>query len=164
MRCPVRASSETGGPSWQKITWPLRDKYTPERYLPGLELSPIGTVTAISLPENNLNGCVARGLLKGLPYLAMLDLPGNRGRDGSLPGAALGALVMLKVLNLGGCSLDGPFPPQIALTTQVQELRLGDNELSGPAAEDRRHDQAPSPRPLTEQASHTEDLLPPSLF
>ena len=104
------------------------------------------------------------GLLKGLPYLAVLDLSGNRGLGGSLPGAALGTLVMLKVLNLGGCSLDGPLPPQIALTTQVQELRLGDNELSGPAAEDRRHDQAPSPRPLTEQASHTEDLLPHSLF
>ena len=107
----------------------------------------------------NLNGCVARGPPKGLLYLAMPDLSGDRVLDGSLQRATLGSLVMPQVLIPGGCSLDGPLPPQIALATQVQELRPRDNELSGPALP-----RTADIRPLTEQASHTNALLSPSLF
>ena len=107
----------------------------------------------------NLDGCVARGPPKGLPYLAMPDLPGDRVLDGSLQRAALGSLMIPQVLIPGGCSLDGPLHPQIALATQVQELRLRDNELSGLALP-----RTADIRPLTEQASHTNALLPPSLF
>jgi hypothetical protein len=81
---------ETAGETWAPRTWPAEDA-SGRKSLPGVEVDALGSVGSVSLPSNNLAGVLPRDLTKGWLALRELNLSGNRGLQGPLPGAMVNA-------------------------------------------------------------------------
>ena len=120
----------TNGPNWKNNrNWgsdkPLNDWY-------GLSVNMDGTVSSISLNENNLNGTIPEsfGVFQNLE---MLLLQKNR-LSGSIP-ESIGNLKKLRILLLGTNSLSGSIPESIGNLTEMQDLQLYQNHLTGPIPE-----------------------------
>ena len=120
---------DLGGPGWAPRVWPEED-LRGRKFLPGVEVNGIGTVTAIQLPENGLSGEISRELVKGIPGLVELDLSRNRGLGGTLPSSVSG-LPQCTRLDLSECSFEGPLPPQLSLLRSLRHLLLQGNGFSG---------------------------------
>jgi hypothetical protein len=121
---------DTGGKNWAPLKWPCTDSESNEKFLGGLEVNPVGTVTHLALPENNLVGVIPRDFTKGVQNLKELDLHGNPGLGGGLPGT-IGNLPLCIRLDLSFCGFEGPLPPQLCLMVQLKELNLNNCAFTG---------------------------------
>jgi len=121
---------DTGGVTWDPLKWPAIDSKTGEKTLRGIEVTPVGTVVRLKLPENNLVGVVPRDFTKSVQYLKELDLHGNPGLGGALPGT-IGNLSLCARLDLSFCGFEGPLPPQLSLMLNLEELNLNNCGFTG---------------------------------
>jgi len=125
---------EAGGDNWtDKTNW-LSNEPLGEWF--GVEADDSGTVTQLSLAENNLVGPMPLELA-GLGDLSILDVREN-GLTGRVP-SDLGALKQLRDLLLSDNALEGPLPGYLGFMTGLRYLDIGTNELTGvvPGAFDR---------------------------
>jgi tetratricopeptide (TPR) repeat protein len=113
-----------GGPHWHRQTGWLDPEAASWE---GVDMSE-GTVHALSLGANNLNGVIPESI-KNLPNLGSLLLSDNRLR-GAIPDG-LGHLVQLRGLYLAGNRLSGRIPSSLGNLVNLQWLILNSNELSG---------------------------------
>ncbi len=125
----------TDGDNWTNNDgWKTAPLHTDGFAMPGTEGTWAGVtvenagVTAIQLPNNNLNGTLPASL-GNLANLTRLEL-NNNNLTGEIP-TAIGQLTNLSILNLSTNQLTGAIPPELGNVTNLQELRLGINELSG---------------------------------
>ena len=90
-----------------------------------------GRVTALALPNNGLTGAAATALaaLPELDQLTSLDLSGNTGLTGDIPGAHLQPLTNLTSLDLSGVGWTGTIPDELDDLTALTSLDLSDNPL-----------------------------------
>ena len=88
-----------------------------------------GRVTALALPNNGLTGAAATALaaLPELDQLTSLDLSGNTGLTGDIPGAHLQPLTNLTSLDLSGVGWTGTIPVELDDLTALTSLDLSDN-------------------------------------
>ena len=88
-----------------------------------------GRVTALALPNNGLTGAAATALaaLPELDQLTSLDLSGNTGLTGDIPGAQLQPLTNLTSLDLSGVGWTGTIPDELDDLTALTSLDLSDN-------------------------------------
>ena len=88
-----------------------------------------GRVTALALPNNGLTGAAATALaaLPELDQLTSLDLSGNTGLTGAIPGAHLQPLTNLTSLDLSGVGWTGTIPDELDDLTALTSLDLSDN-------------------------------------
>ena len=88
-----------------------------------------GRVTALALPNNGLTGAAATALaaLPELDQLTSLDLSGNTGLTGDIPGAHLQPLTNLTSLDLSGVGWTGTIPDELDDLTALTSLDLSDN-------------------------------------
>ena len=115
-----------GGDDWGdrtnwKSTEPLADWY-------GVETNEAGSVTGLSLPDNELAGVIPDGL-GALTGLNMLDLSGND-LTGVIPDA-LETLIRLRRVDLSGNTLTGETPSWLGDLEVLEHLDLSDTQLSG---------------------------------
>ena len=121
---------DTAGAKWGPRTWPEAHPKTGDKSLGGLAVSALGTVTGLELPGNNLVGVLPRDMTKGMPALKVVDLSGNRGLGGALPGT-IANLPLCTRLDLTGCAFEGPLPPQLSFMGSLRQLLLADNGFTG---------------------------------
>ncbi|MDE2661465.1 MAG: hypothetical protein OXI39_00465, partial [Gemmatimonadota bacterium] len=117
----------TNGAGWKNhANWltgaPLVDWY-------GVGTDGVGRVTALRLPDNDLEGRIPPEI-GHLARLSELDL-GTNGLTGPIP-PEIGGLSRLRSLSLSSNRLEGRIPPQIGRLTRLTELHLSDNALAGP--------------------------------
>ena len=88
-----------------------------------------GRVTALALPSNGLAGAAATALaaLPELDQLTSLDLSGNTGLTGDIPGALLQSLTGLVSLDLSGVGWTGAIPDELDDLTALTTLDLSGN-------------------------------------
>ena len=88
-----------------------------------------GRVTALALPNNGLTGAAATALaaLPELDQLTSLDLSGNTGLTGAIPGAHLQPLTNLTSLDLSGVGWTGTIPVELDDLTALTSLDLSGN-------------------------------------
>ena len=104
--------------SWNRLTGSIPSWVANLRNLRGLWLG-----------GNELSGPVPQGL-EALTRLRWLALGSNDLQPGPIP-AALGGLVQLEQLFLGGTNRTGPIPPELGDLTNLRILSLGGNGLAG---------------------------------
>lgn len=122
----------TDGPNWvRNDNWmtnaPIGDWH-------GVTVNRSGEVTRLRLGYNGVRGVIPSAL-GGLPNLTALDLNGNWGLTGPLPGELFG-LSRLQELGLYRIGLAGPLPPGIGRLTELRELMLRRSGLAGPIPEE----------------------------
>lgn len=88
-----------------------------------------GRVTAINLPNNNLNGKLPREIWN-LDRLQILWLP-NNGITGEISASGITQARMLKVLNLKNNKLTGQIPSTIGKARNLRSINLSNNQLTG---------------------------------
>jgi len=86
---------DTGGEKWVPHQWPTKDPRSGENALPGVEVNAMGSVVAVRLTDNHLVGVLHRDLTRGWAAIHELDLSGNRGLQGPIPGAMVQYLPIL---------------------------------------------------------------------
>ena len=88
-----------------------------------------GRVTALALPSNGLAGAADTALaaLPELDQLTSLDLSGNTGLTGDVPGALLRSLTGLVSLDLSGVGWTGAIPTELDSLTALTTLDLSGN-------------------------------------
>ena len=88
-----------------------------------------GRVTALALPSNGLAGAADTALaaLPELDQLTSLDLSGNTGLTGDIPGALLRSLTGLVSLDLAGVGWTGAIPTELDSLTALTTLDLSGN-------------------------------------
>ncbi|CAN7101537.1 unnamed protein product [Brassica rapa subsp. narinosa] len=85
----------------------------------------------LDLSQNNFNGSLPADIDRLSPELEILDLSAN-GFSGDIP-KKIGMFSKLTVLNLYMSEYDGTFPSEIGDLSELQELRLADNDKFLPA-------------------------------
>ena len=116
----------TNGTHWHG----QRNWNTPEsiRNWQGVSTNSAGSVTEVSLPDNNLSGTLPPELAD-LAQLRRLILNDNK-LTGPIP-PVLGELSQLTRLELNDNSLSGTIPPELGELSQLTKLDLNGNSLSG---------------------------------
>ena len=117
---------QTGGENWTDATNWLGNEPLDEWF--GVEADDSGSVTHLSLAENNLVGSIPLELA-GLGDLLVLDIRGNV-LAGRVP-SDLGALKQVRELLLSNNALEGRVPGYIGYMTGLRYLDIGTNELAG---------------------------------
>ena len=117
---------QTGGENWTDATNWLGNEPLDEWF--GVEADDSGSVTHLSLAENNLVGSIPLELA-GLGDLLVLDIRGNA-LSGRVP-SDLGALKQVQDLLLSDNALEGRVPGYIGYMTGLRYLDIGTNELAG---------------------------------
>ncbi|KAI4349041.1 hypothetical protein L6164_009689 [Bauhinia variegata] len=93
----------------------------------GVQCSPNGRVTALSLPSLNLRGPIDS--LSSLTHLRLLDLHDNRLNGTITP---LSSCTNLNLLYLSSNDFSGEIPPEISSLKSLLRLDLSDNNIGGP--------------------------------
>ncbi len=88
-----------------------------------------GRVSEIYLPKNNLNGNIPPAI-GDLDSLVGLQLALNSMLTDSIP-PEIGKLKKLQTLFLGSCNLIGNIPPEIGGLTNISQIELLDNSITG---------------------------------
>ncbi len=116
----------TGGDSWTTNTnWNSNMALSNWH---GVTANSNGSVTALSLPSNNLTGAVP-AVLRQLVELTSLDLSGNE-FVGSIP-EYLGETSGLTSLKLGNNQFTGSIPSELGNLSALTELDVSGNDLAG---------------------------------
>nr|MCU0323565.1 leucine-rich repeat domain-containing protein [Chitinophagaceae bacterium] len=125
----IKFFNAMGGKDWVK-PWNLD---APVNTWQGVELDENGNVIAISLPENNLIGNLAEGLvIDGVilsPNLIYLNLSGNKIK-GEIP-PNIKEMTSLEYLDLSKNELSGNIPEEISNLSNLVTLWLAYNQFSG---------------------------------
>ena len=117
----------TNGAGWKNNTNWLTGAPLAEWH--GVDTDGVGRVTALRLPDNDLEGGIPPEI-GHLARLGELDL-GTNGLTGPIP-PEIGGLSRLRSLSLSSNRLEGRIPPQIGRLDRLTELHLSDNALAGP--------------------------------
>lgn len=88
------------------------------------------SVVAVSLANNNVQGKLDGGVLRGLPELQALNMMDN-GLHGTVPWPELAQLTAMHHLRLGRNELTGSIGTELANMTQLYDCLLSYNKLTG---------------------------------